>query len=39
MTKTKIVHTSFNSHNKISYIKNFMHVYILLETPYQKLSH
>ena len=31
MAKTKIVDRSFNSHNKISYIKNFMHIYILTE--------
>ena len=31
MAKTKIVDRSFNSHNKISYIKNFMYIYILTE--------
>ena len=31
----KIVDTSFNCHNKMSYIKNMMHKYFLLEITTQ----
>ena len=39
IAKINIVDTSFNCHNKISYIKNLMHTYLLPEIHHQSLPH